>query len=212
MSVNDKHYWENFYSKQQMPFKESSFARFCMRNYLKPENTLIELGCGNGRDAIYFYRMGLKVTAVDQCAKEIKFLNDVIGNDNLMFKSGDFSSLKINQKYDAIYSRFTLHAISRRQQDATLLWAIQHLNQAGVLLIEARGTKNELYGLGKPVKSEKDAYILDSHYRRFVDKSEMVTFLKKNELAILKSSEAKGYAPFNGTNYKFIRIVAQKTK
>lgn len=212
MFVNDKQYWEKFYSEQKMPFKESGFARFCMRNYLKPENKLIELGCGNGRDAIYFYRMGLKVTAIDQCAKEIKFLNDVIGNDNLRFKSDDFSALKISQKYDAIYSRFTLHAISRKQQDATLLWAIQHLNPAGLLLIEARGTKNELYGLGEPVKNEKDAYIFDSHYRRFINKSEIVAFLKKNELAILKSSEAKGYAPFNGTNYKFIRIVAQKTK
>lgn len=208
----EQKYWENYYKKQNEPFKESLFASYCVKNYLQPNMTVLELGCGNGRDAVYMSRNGINITAVDQCSKEIDFLNNNFGHKNLKFQSGDFSQLKIRKNFDAIYSRFTLHAVSLQQQDNTLNWCAKHLNLNGYLLIEARGTENEYYGLGKPVDGETDAFIYEGHYRRFLRLNETVSKIKNNGLTIISADECANRAPFNGTDYKFLRIIAIKQR
>lgn len=203
-------YWSDFYKKQNQPFQESLFASYCMTQWLKPKMTLLELGCGNGRDALYLSKCGVNVLAVDQCAEEIDFLNNRFGGKNISFKCADFSDLKFRKKFDAIYSRFTLHAISKQQEIRTLNWCARHLNENGLLLIEARGIQNEIYGMGERVADEADAFIYEGHYRRFLNADDVNKQITGLGLTILSSDEAANRAPFNGTNYKFLRIVAQK--
>ncbi len=203
-------YWTNYYKKQNEPFQESLFASYCIKQWLKPGVSLLELGCGNGRDAVYLSKHGINVTAVDQCAEEIDFLNNRFGGKNLNFKCADFSDLKFRKKFDAIYSRFTLHAISKQQEIKTLNWCANHLNENGLLLIEARGTQNEIYGMGEKVSGEADAFIYEGHYRRFLNAADVNKQINDLGLTILSSDEAENRAPFNGTNYKFLRIIARK--
>ena len=66
-------FWENYYSNHQIPTDESFFARFVMP-FLNEGDTLFEIGCGNGRDSVFFAKQGMKVTAFDQCEKEVGFL------------------------------------------------------------------------------------------------------------------------------------------
>ena len=44
----DKSYWESYYTKIQKPFDSSTFAKFVL-NKMTPNQTIIDLGCGNGR-------------------------------------------------------------------------------------------------------------------------------------------------------------------
>lgn len=208
----EQKYWENYYQQYNQPFQESLFASYCVANYLKPGMKLLELGCGNGRDAVYIAKNGIKVVAVDQCKNEIDFLNDTFGNKNLVFKCNDFSRLNFRQQFDAIYSRFTLHAISLQQQNITLNWCATHLKPNGYLLIEARGTQNEYYGLGDVVVDEPDAFIYEGHYRRFINADDINKQIKDLGLKILSSDEKDNRAPFNETNYKFLRIIAINQK
>ena len=55
--------------------------------------TLLELGCGNGRDALFFAKNGIKVTAIDQVADEISYLASIC-EENPHFISGDFTDLE----------------------------------------------------------------------------------------------------------------------
>lgn len=208
----EQKYWENYYKKQNEPFQESLFATYCVEQYLKPGMSLLELGCGNGRDAVYMSKHGIKVVAIDQCKEEIDFLNGNFRNKNLAFKHDDFSKLKIRQNFDAIYSRFTLHAVSLQQQNNTLYWGAKHLNPNGYLLIEARGTQNEYYGLGQPVENEPDAFVYEGHYRRFIKPKDTVAQIQGLGLTVISADEQANRAPFNGTNYKFLRIIATKQK
>ena len=50
----DKNYWKSIYSKQSEGERPSLFAIYIADNYDLEGKNLIELGCGNGRDAIYF--------------------------------------------------------------------------------------------------------------------------------------------------------------
>ena len=115
--MSDKKYWESFYKQKQTPFEPSLFATYCIENILTPGNTVLELVCGNGRDAVYMASRGMKVLALDQCQDEIAFLTAKFGVPNLQFLCADFSKLEKFNMFHAIYSRFTLHAITEEKEN-----------------------------------------------------------------------------------------------
>ncbi len=203
-------YWKNYYSSKKAPEQPSLFARFVLKNYLKEDSTLVELGCGNGRDSLFFARHNIKVLAIDQCKEEITKLRKNNNLSNLSFRCTDFTKLRETRHWDNVYSRFTLHSISDKQETNVIKWSYASLKKDGKIFIEVRGKKNELYKLGKAVKGEADAYIYNEHYRRFTGIEDLCLKLKKNGFNILLSEEKTGFAPFNNTNYKFIRIIAKK--
>lgn len=265
----DKTYWRDFYSKHKIGIEPSLFARFVYENYLlsytkqgfnivdsysdmqSPQETqntesstpsLLELGCGNGRDSLYFAHKGVDTTAIDQVQEEIAFLNKYVKGiakqdtslqdlaqipvdshtestspchierseisqdleskrdlskdilpfsqdkeqslnapqttnnsqsqqNNPHFLCGDFTQLdsfSFQRQFDCIYSRFTLHSISKEQQDKTLADCLKYCKEGGMLAIEVRGEKNSLCGKGKAVENEPNAFIYDNHYRRFL--------------------------------------------
>lgn len=208
----DKKYWEAYYSKHRLASEPSLFARFIVENY-KPEATskLIELGCGNGRDSIYFNSEGYDVLGIDQAESEINFLEDQFRKvDGLRFESGDFTDLGARATYDVVYSRFTLHSVTAEEQDRVINWAYDHLPSGGLFCIEVRGLKNELYKKGTKVSGEENAYIYEDHYRRFLNFTLLRQQLEQLGFSILLAEEEKGFSPFKNTNETFIRVVAKK--
>jgi len=206
----DKKYWTKYYKLQDAPEKPSLFAKFVLENYIKDNESLIELGCGNGRDSLFFARNEVNVIAIDQCKNEILLLSKKSNLKNLKFICDDFTKLHDGTLFDNIYSRFTLHSISESEEDYVINWAYKNLKKGGRFFIEVRGQQNELYGLGKPVENQKDAYVYEGHYRRFIDINNFKNKLKKVGFGIFFAKENSGFAPFIGTDYKFIRIVAIK--
>ncbi len=209
----DKEYWEKYYKHQGAPLESSPFAQFVLDNHLRSEHSLIELGCGNGRDSIFFASHGINVVAIDQCEEEIKILIEKNDLSTLNFISADFTKLKKLETFDHVYSRFTLHSISEKEEDEVIKWAYKNLKEGGKILIEARGKKNEFYKLGEPVKGETDSYIYEGHYRRFIDIDKLVAKLKSIGFEIVMAEEKSGFAPSNKANQanqKFIRVIATK--
>lgn len=210
--MNDKKYWDGYYKNKKQPFEHSLFAEYCITNYLKRDDSILELGCGNGRDAVYMAHNGMRVLGVDQCDQEIKFLTDKYGTERLSFFCANFSEMGQFDIYNAIYSRFTLHAVNESQENNILNNAYHHLYPNGYLFIEARGTQNEYFGKGIKVENEKNAFVYEGHYRRFLDLHETCNKIEQQNIKIIEASEKNGCAPFAGTNYKFIRIIAQKQR
>jgi tellurite methyltransferase len=211
-ATRDEDYWTQYYLSGSAPDKPSNFAQYVATHYAENGLKLMELGCGNGRDARFFAGMGLSVLAMDMCAAEIEELNKA--NDthqNLEYVAGDFTSLSdAEEPFDLIYSRFTLHSVSAEGQERTLAWCSRNLAKGGKLLVETRGKKNELYGKGEPVEGESDAFVFDEHYRRFVDFGEFKEDIKSAGLDIVEAAEATGFAPFQDTDYFFIRVISKK--
>jgi SAM-dependent methyltransferase len=207
----DKVYWEKYYSKQNAELKPSLFAQYVTENVLKEHNLIIELGCGNGRDAIFFANENFKVYAIDQVFDEIKFLKKRYTQlKNITFECADFTNLDNSRKFDVVYSRFTMHSITESQEEKVVLWAFQNLNPNGIFCIEVRGQKNEIFGKGKPVKNQPNAFIFNEHYRRFLKFEVFINKLESMGFSIEFAAEKKGFAPFNGENETFIRIIAKK--
>jgi ubiquinone/menaquinone biosynthesis C-methylase UbiE len=207
----DKNYWESIYSKQSEGEMPSLFAKYVAENLKIEGKSLIELGCGNGRDAIFFANANSNVTAIDQCDNIIELLDHRFQKvSNLQFKCLDFTNLDNNSKYDIVYSRFTLHSISKEQERKVLQWAYLNLNPNGKFCIEVRGQKNEIFQVGVPVDGDPDAFILNDHYRRFIHFESFCKELESIGFLVDYAKEQKGFAPYNGTDETYIRIITSK--
>lgn len=208
----DKNYWKNIYSKQSEDERPSLFALNVVESIGVEGKSIIELGCGNGRDAICFANANAtKVVAVDQCENIIELLQhryQQVGN--LDFQCRDFTCMEDSLPFDIVYSRFTLHSISKAQQHEVILWACRNLKNGGRLCIEVRGQKNEIFKVGEPVEGEPDAFILNDHYRRFLNFEAFCEELRSCHFQIDYAEEQKGFAPYNGQDETYIRVIASR--
>lgn len=209
--MNDKVYWSNYYLENNKPTEPSTFAKFVI-DKLDKNKTLIELGCGNGRDSVFFSKQGLNVIAVDQVDNEIKFLNEHYSDDNLNFVCDDFTNLKEsksdlinNSDFDYIYSRFTFHSIKESCEDRTLDWISKNLNN-GIFLLEARSINDPMFKLGKALSDNEN---FTNHYRRYMDLDIFCKKLESRNFEILYKIEDKDLAPYKDDNPYVIRIIAK---
>lgn len=181
-----------------------------MWSQVQAEKTILDLGCGNGRDSLFFYQKGMNVTAIDASSKAVDILRKENAEDNIYFICDDFvcSTTIFAGQYDYCYSRFSLHAINAEQEEEVLKNVFKVLKRGGKFFIETRSVNDELYGKGKCVGP--DSYYYNGHFRRFIRKDTLVRRLQEIGFDIIFQNEARNYAPYENMNPKIIRIVAQK--
>ncbi|WP_258437009.1 class I SAM-dependent methyltransferase [Helicobacter monodelphidis] len=207
-------YWKFYYRSHKISADNSLFSSF-VKQFLEQGSSLLELGCGNGRDATFFAKNHIYTTAIDQVEEEITYLQNELGSEYLSFISGDFTQLQkirdLKPPYDCIYSRFTLHSVSALEEKQLFSDIPLFLKKNGLLAIETRGYKNSLFQKGDSVGGQEDAFIYNDHYRRFVHFESLLESLKNTlgDCEIIFAAEDKGFAPLNGVDDYFIRILAR---
>jgi tellurite methyltransferase len=194
----DIEYWEKYYKDRKQPFPHSNFSGF-VASYLSEGDSLVDCGCGNARDSVYFSKIGINVTAIDQCPSLIDDLRKTI--DNVGFSVADFTRLDGSTKWDCVYSRFTLHSIPEDQEDDF----IKSCNSCckKFVFIEARSDKN-------------DCEDKSTHYRRNINLAKLIGKLSA-DFDILYSEESNHFSPlldiYSTEDKKepfLLRVVARK--
>lgn len=204
--MNDKSYWEQYYKKNPNPVDPSTFAKFTS-GFLHPDKSLIELGCGNGRDSVFFANNGINVTAVDQVETEMEYLNQKYSLYNLDFIADDFTNLTTENSYDYIYSRFTLHSINEEAEYRVLKWISTQLNKNGLFFLEVRSINDPMFHKGEKISNTEN---VTTHYRRYLDFEDTIKKIEKNGLAIVYKLESQGLSVYKEDDPMLIRIVAKK--
>ncbi|MBO5032039.1 MAG: adenylyl-sulfate kinase [Lachnospiraceae bacterium] len=205
----DAQYWNAYYGTKNAPQEPSLFAQWILSR-IKSGKNILDIGCGNGRDSLFFQSKGLNVTAIDASERVIKDLKEKTKGSNIYFICDDFvcSSAIYAGQYDYCYSRFSLHAINEKQEKEVLENVYKVLKQGGEFFIEVRSVNDELYGKGKKVGT--DSYFYDGHFRRFIRKSCLLESLRNVGFTITYENEARGFAPFGESDPPIIRIIAMK--
>ena len=109
--------WDEFYGErkfkapfiQQNTMPDENLVDFLNNNsYIK---TAIELGCGEGRNAIFMAKKGIVVTALDISPVAIENARKIALEQgiNIDFKCQDIIKSKINGKYDFVYDSGLFH-------------------------------------------------------------------------------------------------------
>jgi tellurite methyltransferase len=85
-------YWNKFYSDIANT-NPSTFAKMCL-NYISPNDTLLDVGCGDGRDSTFFAQRVKKVISIDNSSKTIENLQKNNELDNNEHYIVDINSLE----------------------------------------------------------------------------------------------------------------------
>lgn len=212
MKVNDfnrdSKYWNIYYNESHDIEKPSDFALF-ISSYLRPNRMLLDLGCGNGRDSLFFLQKGLDVVGIDASETAInKLKKNTDENAHAEFICDDFVKCRsvYQRQYDYIYSRFTLHAIKKEQEIELWKNITDGLKKDGRLFIEARTIHDDLYGKGRII--DKDSYFYNNHFRRFINPIKLRATLEKLGLKIEYLKEGRNFSRTMYSDPVLLRVVA----
>tara|TARA_A100001011_G_scaffold202427_1_gene210788 strand:+ start:1416 stop:2081 length:666 start_codon:yes stop_codon:yes gene_type:complete len=215
IKANIKH-WNKFYSKKKHPIKTSNFAKFLYKKFLikGKGKKLIDIGCGNGRDSFFFADKKFNVTSLDR--SDIAVRNNLIYKEKYRYKNINFIKLDINKKsilkgkkYDYIYLRFFVHAITHLSQRRLF----KLLNRIGkkhtsLIMLEFRTISDELMKKGKIISNCER---IDNHYRRFINTKDFIKeFMSFVKCKIVYFQEGKGMSIFKKDNPHLCRLVFKK--
>lgn len=209
---------DSFWNKHYQNFtvhEPSRFARYCLENHLNSDDTVVELGCGNGRDGLVLSRSVSRYIGLDACSVAVGAFRkaaDALPSESARnidvrqgdFTKQDFNSFCGNSSRLVIYSRFSLHTINYVETDR-LLTNIASIRAPWALLLEARTIFDTLYGQGTNVGLHE--FTID-HYRRFIDPVAFRTDMEAH-FDVSHFEVASGFAPHGNEDPVLMRAVIQ---
>lgn len=211
--VTNKGYWNKFYQSLAL----SVPSQFCAMGAVEipKEDTIIEFGCGNGRDSLYFASQGYRVAAIDlseeaiaACSKSAKDQ----GYSHCKFEVGSLDrQADIQSVFKAArdlagdgggvvgYSRFVMHSINDEQELAFL----KHI----------RGSMfsgEKIYFEFRSFEDAKLQKTYDNHYRRFVKTQEFIDNLTGLGFALNYQITGQGMAKYKNEDPFVSRLIFSK--
>ncbi len=206
--TSDKH-WDTYYGTNDRisaPLAPSQFAAFVLSEIQPPETQLVDFGCGNGRDTLFFAHHGSKVigvdasqVAIDSCAKRAN------GAAEFLCTSVNAPDLRnvLAQKLDTsparetvLYARFFLHAITQDLQDTFLAVCRSVLQTGGKCFFEFRTERDQF-----------QTKITPDHYRRFISPLAFFADARKAGFEVAYFVEGFGFAKYRQDDAHIARFI-----
>ena len=202
------HHWDEYYKTDKAPSFPSPFALY-VANKLSMKQNILEIGCGNGRDSKFFSSKGHHVTCLDKSREAIELCKNLYSSEPIEFFFGTITDIaKTNKKkYDLIYSRFVIHAMSLNEELEMLKISYKLLKKNGQLFIECRSTNDPLSQKGEILSHTERVF---GHYRRFIFLEEFKLRLVEAGFEVVEAIENIGLAQFEKEDPKVIRVQAIK--
>jgi len=96
--------------------------------------SVIDLGCGEGRDSIYLAQLGLEVTGIDISPLGLERARELAAKSDLKteFHCADFNELQLNRKFDAVLCSGSLHYMPTASRKSTLEYLKQCTTPGGI--------------------------------------------------------------------------------
>jgi cyclopropane fatty-acyl-phospholipid synthase-like methyltransferase len=104
------------------------------------EAEILELGCGEGRDASHLLRQGYRITATDISPEAIRYCRAKNPAFRDCFQVLDCVAGEWNKKYDFIYAVAVIHMLVK-DEDRTAFYRFirEHLKESGAALVCSMG-------------------------------------------------------------------------
>lgn len=204
-------YWNNYYSNNKSALYPSQFAAYILSEFSTTKK-ILDIGCGNGRDSIFFASHGLSVLGVDGSLSAIsncKIIAQQMSLDNAIFKSLDFNDALSHNEFikniksewsDAlIYSRFFLHAIDENAEINLLKLVSKLLSPYGKFCLEFRTIKDKY--------QQKET---SKHYRRYINIPDFISLSTEMSFRVIYMIEGFGFAKYKSDDAHVARIILEK--
>lgn len=108
-----------------------------LTNQLAPPARVLDIGCGQGRDALVLARKGYRVTGVDLAPSGIAALRAAAAREGLAIAGeiADITAYRPDQPVDALFIDRTLHMLDARARHTTLAALLGAVSPGGWCLI-----------------------------------------------------------------------------
>ena len=101
---------------------------------------ILELGCGEGRDANFLLENGYNILATDVSNEAINYCKSINVHNSKSFMILDACNSNLNEKFDFIYSVAVIHMlVLQKDRDDFLSFIKSHLKENGKALILTMG-------------------------------------------------------------------------
>lgn len=209
-----RQYWEDFYNLRQASklSAPSQFAAFVLHE--APEaGLIIEIGCGTGRDSVFFARQGFKVIAIDGSESAIRHCQNLDSSASLRgvsfhcasigttaFKKVLREALSSERTFQTmVYARFFLHAITEAEEDALLDELARTLKPGDIVAFEFR-----------TVRDAPGTKVTTAHYRRFVQPPTLFGKAACRGFLVTYAVEGYGFAKYGDDDAYVARCLLQR--
>ena len=119
---------------------DMSYCRDKFLRYLKSGDSILDAGCGSGRDSLAFKQLGYHVTAMDASAEICKEAEKVLGQ-KVLCKT--FEELDDEKMYGGIWACASLLHVSKEKMEEVLYRLKRALKDGGVLYASFKYGKEE---------------------------------------------------------------------
>lgn len=207
-------YWDGYYSNDPLIRKQppSQFAAF-VASECSDFPLIVDVGCGNGRDTLFFAQLGYSTIGIDKSSAAIdQSIQKIMGYDQKKdhhtficlnvneLPEAEILISKLQKKRKVIYSRFFLHAITEEEQNAFMDFSFNCMQNGDVLALEFRTTLDQ--------SREK---VTGTHYRRYINAEQLVNNLTDNYSCSLQYfATGTGFAKFRTDDAYVARIILVK--
>lgn len=136
---------ENFVKNTINADMEFNRKKFLQR--LPEQGSILDFGCGSGRDAKVFLELGYEVEAVDGCRELCEMAAEYTG---IVVRQMDFMELDVREKYDGIWACASVLHLPYEELRAVLAKMAAALKENGVIYVsfkygEFEGWRNGRY-------------------------------------------------------------------
>lgn len=107
---------------------------------LKPGSKILDAGCGPGRDVKFFHSSGFQVVGIDASEEMVNKAKQVTGLEILQL---DFSNIKFDNEFDAIWACASLLHIPRNDMKEVLFRFSKALKNNGIFYMSFKYGVNE---------------------------------------------------------------------
>ena len=203
-------HWNHAHSEQWLhkhSSKKTAFAEETNKQ-IPASSTILELGCGEGNDSIYFAEQGHTILATDFSDVAIEQDKQRWAHSNLTFKVQDISQpLQFDSAFfDVVYARLSLHYFTDKTTRRIFHEIDRILKPSGILCFMCKSTDDQIYGKGD--KIESDMYEFNGHIRHFFSRDYALVLLRESGLSPehIETGEEMIY----DRQSAFIKVVARK--
>ena len=185
--MTEQSVWNKNWAAWKEDFKPSPFAEKAYKLIkIKDMHDVLDLGCGKGRNSLFFASNGLNVTAMDISDEALKTV-EALRHPKIKTVCADISKADLEpERYDAVFACLSLHyfgdAVTRMIVDKVY----RSLRAGGLFFIRCKSVKDKAYGVGEKVG--EDMYF-DEWVRYFFRPEYMTDILSGFETAAVSETE-----------------------
>ena len=199
-------------SDQRTPIVEEVVNKF----NINKDSSILEIGCGEGRDAIYLLNKGYNLVAFDVSNEAINYCKEKYSKFKDRFITLDFINDSYNKSFDYIYAVAVLHMLVEDEDRKSFYQFIyNHLNKNGIALItsmgdgtkEMKSNPTKAFDIVKREHNSGDIYVTSTSCR-MVNFATLSKEISDNNLEILDQGITESLPDFD----KLMFFVVKKHK